>query len=192
MNICCRESLEPSIKLSKMINLLKVIAIVYFVLIIADIFLFKTSLFFLLLFQLLVLLFTILKKDYGYFLFFILICLMYILQYLENVVKRFKYGINHGGELALAFCYSVLLFVLQVFSIFYTYKIYKQAKHEMKIKLGYIQDDQERVQVFENNEEVENGEGNQNNNENNENNNQGEFQPFQGHGVVVGGGDNQQ
>ena len=62
----------------------------------------------------------------------------------------------------------------------------------MKIKLGYIQDDQERVQVFENNEEVENGEGNQNNNENNENNNQGEFQPFQGHGVVVGGGDNQQ
>ena len=110
MNICCRESLEPSIKLSKMINLLKVIAFVYFVLIIADIFLFKTSLFFLLLFQLLLLLFTILKKDYGYFLFFILICLMYILQYLENVVKRFKYGINHGGELALAFCYSVLLF----------------------------------------------------------------------------------
>ena len=90
-------------------------------------------------------------------------------------------------------CFLFFLFIFEIFFIFFTFQAYKQSKHEYRIKLGFPPE--EGIQMNDNfvhNNNDDNNEGNneEGNNNNNENNNQGGFQPFQGHGVAVGGGDN--
>ena len=56
MNGCCKEVLEPSIKLGRMISLLKIVVMIHFFLIFVDLFIIETGFFFLLFIQILVLL----------------------------------------------------------------------------------------------------------------------------------------
>ena len=220
---CCGEAIHPSIKLSKMITLLKVIGFLHFPIILLDIFLFKTTYFIVLFIQLAFLSFSICTKDYGWFLIAIIIYLIFLYELIEGGVRKFLLGINDDSR-TLTFCLNIFLIVFEIFCIFLTFQIYKQSKHEMRIYLGFIPNPNDiqqnqmneediirlhngqnvegnndhneegyyNIQGQENNEEGNNGNNIGNNNNNNNNNNHGEFRPFQGHGVVVGGGDNNQ
>ena len=117
--------------------------------------------------------------------------LIFFITFIESVIAKFKEGINTGKN-PITFCYRVFASVFELFCIFYLFQIYKQSKHEMRIKLGFIPDDREQIQIDEDNNGFNNNNNEEDNVDNNNNNNQDEFQPFQGHGVVVGGGDNNQ
>ena len=224
---CCKEVIEPSIKLSKMVKLLKIIGFLHYPLIVLDIFLFETNYFIVLFFQLVVLYFSICRKDYGWFVIVIIIYLIFMYELIEGGVRKFLLGINDDSK-TLPFCFNIFLLVFEIFCLFLTFQLYKQSKHEMRIKLGFIPNPNEIQQNQMNEEDIirlyygHNEEGNNDYNEegynnihdeeNNEevnndnniggvidnniggnnNNNHGEFRPFQGHGVVVGGGDNNQ
>ena len=176
---CCREEFVPSIKLANMIKLLKVIAFIHLVIVVLDIFLFKTNLFFLFLFQLMVIIISTCSKRYGCFMIVLIIYFMYIYKIFERAIQGFLVGINDGSK-AMSFCFRVFLSVFEVFCIFFTFQLYKQSKHEYRINKGIIQDDRVPIQVNEN--ENNDDEMNYNNEEaNNENDNQDENQPFQEH-----------
>ena len=197
MNICCREVLEPSIKLSKMVNLLKILGFCHFALILGDLFLFGTGIFFFLLFQFLFLIMSITTKHFGQYLLFILICIFNTYTCLQKIGAKFQIGFTKRDKTS-SFGFLVFLFIFEVFNIYSIFQAYKQSKYEYRLKLGFPPE--EGFQMNDNvNENVHgnvlglniNDDGNDENiNNNNENNNQGGFQPFQGHGVVVGGGDN--
>ena len=197
MNICCREVLEPSIKLSKMVNLLKILGFCHFALILGDLFLFGTGIFFFLLFHFLFLIMSITTKHFGQYLLFILICIFNTYTCLQKIGAKFQIGFTKRDKTS-SFGFLVFLFIFEVFNIYSIFQAYKQSKHEYRLKLGFPPE--EGFQMNDNvNENVHgnvlglniNDDGNDENiNNNNENNNQGGFQPFQGHGVVVGGGDN--
>ena len=190
---CCREEFVPSIKLANMIKLLKVIAFIHLVIVVLDIFLFKTNLFFLFLFQLMVIIISTCSKRYGCFMIVLIIYFMYIYKIFERAIQGFLVGINDGSK-AMSFCFKVFLSVFEVFCIFFTFQLYKQSKHEYRINKGIIQDDRVPIQVNqnenENNDEYNNEYNNDNNDDemnynneeaNNENDNQDENQPFQEH-----------
>ena len=190
MGICCIEVIEPSIKLSKMLTLLKALIFFQLPLVFLDIFLFKTTFYIRFLSQLPVIFLGICTKNYGNFLMGVLVYLIFFITFIESVIAKFKEGINTGKN-PVTFCYRVFASVFEFFCTFYLFQIYKQSKHEMRIKLGFIPDDREQIQIDEDNNRFNNNE--EDNVDNNNNNNQDEFQPFQGHGVVVGGGgDNNQ
>ena len=197
MNICCREVLEPSIKLSKMVNLLKIIGFFHFALILGDLFLFGTGIFFFLLVQFLFLIMSVTTKHFGQYLLFILICLFNTYTCIQKIGAWFQMGFSKRDKTA-PFGFLVFLLIFEIFCIYSIFQAYKQSKHEYRLKLGFPPE--EGFQMNDNvNENVHgnvlglniNDDGNDENiNNNNENNNQGGFQPFQGHGVVVGGRDN--
>ena len=207
MNVCCREVVEPSIKLAKMVNLLKILGFLHFALILGDLFLFGTGIFFFLLVQFLFLVIGITTKHFGQYLLFILICLFDTYTCIQNIGARFQIGFYKRDKTA-PFGFLVFLLIFEVFCIYFTFQTYKQSKHEYRIKLGFPPE--EGIQMNDNdningndnvvglninddnNEEENDGINNNNHNHNNDNNNQGGFRPFQGHGVVVGGGDNNQ
>ena len=211
MNVCCREVIEPSIKLAKMVNLLKILGFLHFALILGDLFLFGTGIFFFLLVQFLFLVIGITTKHFGQYLLFILICLFDTYTCIQNIGARFQIGFYKKDKTA-PFGLLVFLLIFEVFCIYFTFQTYKQSKHEYRIKLGFPPE--EGIQMNDNdningndnvvglninddnneeeNDGINNNNENNNNNHNNDNNNQGGFRPFQGHGVVVGGGDNNQ
>ena len=189
MNICCIEAIVPSVKLAKMLNFFKVIGFIHFAIIILDLFLFQTNIFLLFAMQLVIMLFCICRKEFGCFLILILILLMYIYRFIEGAISNFLSGIKDGSR-DLDFGFRVFLCIFEIFCIFYTFQMYKQAKHEYRIQLGIIPDD--RVQIQDNENAMAGLNNGYNEEGNNQNNNQDEFQPFQGNGVVVGGGDNNQ
>ena len=208
MNVCCREVVEPSIKLAKMVNLLKILGFLHFALILGDLFLFGTGIFFFLLVQFLFLVIGITTKHFGQYLLFILICLFDTYTCIQNIGARFQIGFYKRDKTA-PFGFLVFLLIFEVFCIYFTFQTYKQSKHEYRIKLGFPPEDGIQMNDNDNingndnvvglninddnNEEENDGINNNNeNNHNNDNNNQGGFRPFQGHGVVVGGGDNNQ
>ena len=208
MNICCREVLEPSIKLSKMVNLLKIIGFFHFALILGDLFLFGTGIFFFLLVQFLFLIMSVTTKHFGQYLLFILICLFNTYTCIQKIGAWFQMGFSKRDKTA-PFGFLVFLLIFEIFCIYSIFQVYKQSKHEYRLKLGFPPE--EGFQMNDANENVhdhdnvvglnindvegddninDNNFNNNNNNNNDENNNHGVFQPFQGHGVVVGGGDN--
>ena len=52
MNVCCKEVIEPSVKLARMVTLLKILEFLYFALVVLDLFVLVTGIFFMLIFQL--------------------------------------------------------------------------------------------------------------------------------------------
>ena len=180
MNGCCREVIEPSIKLARMVTLLKILGFIHFALIIGDLFIFGTGIFFFLLIQFLVLLIGISSKHFGQLLFFILICFFNIYLCIGTIGAWFQVGF-YKNDSSLAFGFLVFILIFEIFCIYVIFQTYKQAKHEYRIKLGYApEDNQNNFQMNENLEGL-------NNNYENGNNNQGGFNPFQGNGIPVGG-----
>ena len=162
---CCKPSLEPSIKLTKFLNLLKIIGFIHYVLVILDIFIFETNYFILLFFQLAIIHISICKKDYGWFLIVMIIYLFYIYEFIESVVRYFILGIN-DNNMTLPFCFNVFIIIFEIFGLFLTFQTYKQAKHEMRIKLGFIpnpneiqqnrRDEEDIVRLYNEDDEEEN------------------------------------
>ena len=165
---CCKQSLEPSIKLTKFLTLLKIIGFIHYALVIINIFIFEKNYFILLFFQLAIIHISICKKDYGWFLIVMIIYLLYIYEFIESVVRYFILGIN-DNNMTLPFCFNVFIIIFEIFGLFLTFQTYKQAKHEMRIKLGFIpnpneiqqnQRDEEDVRLYDEDEEDENNDNN--------------------------------
>ena len=180
MNGCCREVIEPSIKLARMVTLLKILGFIHFALIIGDLFIFGTGIFFFLLIQFLVLLVGISSKHFGQLVLFILICFFNIYLCVGTIGAWFQVGF-YKNDSSVAFGFLAFILIFEIFCIYVIFQTYKQAKHEYRIKLGFApEENQNNFQMNDNLEGL-------NNNNENENNNQGGFAPFQGNGIPVGG-----
>ena len=184
MNGCCKEVIEPSIKLARMVTLLKVLGFIHFVLIIGDLFLFGTGIFFFLLVQFLMLLIGISTKHFGQYLFFILICFFNIYLCISAIGAWFQVGF-YKNDNPLSFGFLAFILIFEIFCVYVIFQTYKQAKHEYRIKMGYAPPE---PGILGNNYQMNNYNDDNNNNNNfddddNENNNG----PFQGNGIPVGG-----
>ncbi len=177
MNGCCKEVIEPSIKLARMVTLLKIVAFIHGFLIILDLFIIETGFFFLLFVQSLVLLIGISSKSFSHYLLYILICFFNFFMTIQTLGCWFQIGF-YKNDSSFAFSFFVFILVFEIFCIYIVFQSYKQSKQEYREKYG-----------FDAGADGGNGGGEniQNNGENNNNNNNGAFIPFQGHGVVVGG-----
>ena len=176
MNGCCKEVIEPSIKLGRMVTLLKLLACVHFFLILADLFVIDTGFFFLLFVQFIVLIIGISSKSFSHYLFFILICYFNLYLIFQTLGTWFQIGF-YKNDSPLVFAYFVFLFVFELFCVFVIFQSYKQSKQEYREKYGFAAGANGGNGVEEN---ILNNNGNNNNNN-------GNFIPFQGNGVVVGG-----
>ena len=194
MNGCCREVIEPSLKLGRLIAFLKFVVFIHFFLVLVDLFIINTGFFFLLFIQILVLLIGISSKHFSQFLIFILICFFNFSLIFQTLGSWFQVGF-YKNDSSFAFCFFVFMFVFELFCIFISFQAYKQSKQEFRIKFGYAAAENgggvnniENAQDFEDNIQGFNNFGNNdNNNNNNNNNNGGGFVPFQGRGYAVGG-----
>ena len=184
---CCREVIEPSVKLGRMITFLKLIIVVYFFLIIVDLFLFETGFFFMILIQILVLFIAISSKHFAHFLLFILMSFLDFLMYFDYVGRWFQIGF-YERQNSFVFCFLVFISIFQIFCIYVAFQLYKQSKQEYRIKYGYAEggngegvNNQNDGDIHVNIQGINNAQNNNNNN-----NNRG-FVPFQGRGYAVGG-----
>ena len=193
MNGCCREVIEPSVKLGRMITLLKIVVVAHFILLLVDFFLIETGFIFFLV-QILVLLIAISSKHFSYFLIFILICIFNFEMIFESMGAWFQIGFYKNDSLITFFFFSFML-VFEIFSIYVVFQVYKQSKQEYREKYGYAAGENvggENIENFQDFNENNLGINFQNNNDGNDNNNNGNnnnegFVPFEGRGVAVGG-----
>ena len=187
---CCREVIEPSLKLGRLLTFLKMIIVGHFLLIFIDLFLIETGFFFLLLIQILVLFIGMSSKHFSHFLLFILMCFFNLFMFIDYLGRWFQYGFYESHS-SFVFCYLVFITVFEIFCIFTIFQAYKQSKFEYRIKYGYAAGENWDAEFNQNAEDIhENIQGLnnlQNNNNNNNNNNNGGFVPFQGRGIAVGG-----
>ena len=190
MGSCCREVMEPSVKLARMITLLKILGIIHSSLIIGDIFLFGTSFFVLLLMKLLFLYISISTKYYGFYLMYILYGISIIGSCLANFGICFQRG-NYKDHNYIGFGFLSFLFVFEIFCVYVVFQTYKQSKHEYRIKFGFVPGNNINENNVQNNDNIEglmdNNDENEDNGNGNVNNNQEGFAPFQGNGIPVGG-----
>ena len=179
MNGCCKEVIEPSVKLARMVNLLKLLEFLYFALVLLDLFLFDTGIFFMLLFQIVFLLFGISSKHFGYLLLSILVSLFYLYTIITRVGASFQIGFNKKSD-PLAFGFLSFTAVFEIFCIYVVFQTYKQAKHEYRIKYEYVpaedRNNENNNQIDDNVNLMDNN--NEENNGQNGNNNNFEFPPF--------------
>ena len=191
MGVFITEVIQPSVKLARMVSLLKVLAFVHFALIIGDIFFFGTSTYFFLLFQFLLILMGIITKYFGYYSYFNAFCFITIYSCIIKLGARFQ-AVFYKKVDPVPFCFFAFVLIFQIFCIYVMFQTYKQTKHEYRIKYGYIDPDEG---LNENNEQINNNLENNNidlnadnaNIENNIDNNDGEFAPLQGQGIHVEG-----
>ena len=188
---CCREVIEPSLKLGRMITFLKTIIFMHFFLIMIDLLVIETGFFFLLLVQILILFIGISSKHFSHFLLFILMCFFNLYMFIDYLGRWFQYGF-YESQSSFVFGYLVFITVFEVFCIYIIFQAYKQSKQEYRIKYGYVAGEngegENAENIHENIQGINNlqNNNNNNNNDNNNNNNRG-FVPFQGRGIVVGG-----
>ena len=180
MNGCCKEVIEPSVKLGRMITLLKYVSIIHFLIIITDLFLIETGFFFLLFIQILVLLIGISSKYYAHYLLFILICFFNIFMTLQTLGRWFQIGF-YKKDSSFAFSFYVFMLVFEIFCVFVVFQNHKQSKQEYRIKFGYAEENDDENGNIHNQGMNENMVGRNYNN----NNNQGNFVPFQVQGIPV-------
>ena len=159
MNFCnfCKEVIEPSIKLGRMINFLKILYVLHIFLIFIDILIIKADYFLLLIIQKLILLSGISSKYFVHYLIFILFCLNYLYIIIKIIIIWGQIGFDQKSNSYL-FCYLVFLLAFEIFCIYTIFQVYKLSKYEYKIKLGYI--------IDENNNNRGNGNNQDNNNDN--------------------------
>ena len=186
MNICCKEVIEPSVKLARMVTLLKVLGFLHFFLIIIDLFLFGTGIFFFMLIQFLVLLIGISSKHFGQYLFFILICFFNIYLCFSTIGAWFQVGF-YKSDSSVSFCFLVFILIFEIFCIHVIFQTYKQAKHEYRIKMGYAPEEGLNMNNAQMNDNLEGFNENNNGGDDNDNNNERGFADFQGNGIPVGG-----
>jgi len=182
MNGCCKEVIEPSLKLGRMLTLLKVITIIHIILIFTDLFFFESGFFFLITAQVLLIFTGLSSKHFSHYLLSILLCFLNFILVFQNLGRWMQVGF-YKNDNSLKFCFFVFFFVFEIFCIYFFFQLYKQSKHEYRIKYGYAAGENGGDGINENIQDLNN-----NLNENNNNNiNNAEFIPFQGQGIAVGG-----
>ncbi len=157
MNSCCKEEIEPSLTLKRMISFLKVVLFLHFVIIFFDFFIIQTGFYFYLFFQVIVLSFGLCTKHFGHFLYFIFFLYFYIIFLIYILGGAFQTGFSNSDSKFL-FCYFVFMLVFEIFCVYVVFQVYKQAKHEFRNQYGFNAD----------NDDEENNNDNDNNNNNNE------------------------
>lgn len=202
---CCSEVIDPTLKLRKMLTLLKLLFFIILFLIILDMFFIRSSSFFDLAIEAIILLLVFSTKHYSHMLLFLIACIICMISLIEYLGIWFQKGF-YKNESTFLFCFLVFELVLEFFSVFLSLQLYRQMKFEYKVRIG-LADPENRVPRA-NNENIENMAnrqqfianngmmggfgnnnnfgGNNNNDEENNNNNRG-FVPFGGQGVAVGG-----
>ena len=182
----CEEVIIPSPKLQKMLNVLKITLFVFILLVLTNAVLDVGDSFSGLIFQAIFLLFVLSSKHYGYMLLFIIFCIAELGSNLEILGIFAQIGFYKSSNKIL-FCVLVFTTSFQIFNIYLSFVIFRQLKHEYKIK--FYGENQDNNNGGNNNEggniagfnDERGGER-----ENNDNNGGG-FVPFAGRGYVVGG-----
>ncbi len=168
MNVCCKEEIEPSLTLKRMISFLKFVVFLHFVIITFDFLIAQTGFYLLFIFQVIVFSFGICKKHFGYFLYFIMFLYFYIFLLFYILIEPFQTGLS-SSDSKFIFCFYVFLLVFEIFCVYAVFQVYKQAKYEYRNQYGFNAD----------NDDEENNNDNDNNNNNNNNNNNEDLAPFQ-------------
>ena len=125
-----------------------------------------------------------------------------IYGFLKNILVSFQIG-DYKNHNYSAFGFLTFLFMFKIFCVYVAFQVYKQSKHEYRIKLGFAPEDNINGNNDENNEnlindnnfndednnniEGNNNANNNNNEDNNVNNNQDEFAPLQSNGIPAEG-----
>ena len=135
MNGCCREVIEPSVKLGRIVTLLKIIVVAHFLLIFIDLFLIETGFFFLLFIQILSLLIGISSKHFSHYLLYILICFFNFFMIFQSLGAWFQIGF-YKNDSSFTFCFFVFIAVFEIFCIYAVFQAYKQSKQEYREKYG--------------------------------------------------------
>ena len=154
----CNEVIEPSVKLSKMMRILKFYALIHVLLAIADIIFFKVSFFFLLLFSFLYIIISIKSKNFGNQILVIIFCIMMIAALIQRIGARIIGGFIKFKD-DKSFYFLSFLLIFEIFCAYLMFQVYKQSKYEYKISYGYApgeEGDQDIVIIEGDNQEGDN------------------------------------
>ncbi len=154
----CKEVIQPSLKLKRIVNLIKMIFVFYIVLMTFDIFFVDADYAFMIFCQMIIILLGIGTKHFGY----ILTSLVYIIFVFSLLLFLFYIGIRESSTTEiynnkLLLCFSAFLFSFEAFTIYILFQFYKQAKHEYRIQYGFVAEDD-----LEGNNNDNNNDGNDN------------------------------
>ena len=186
MNGCCKEVIEPSLKLGRMLSLLKCLVFIHFFLVFSDLFIFESGYFFIMSAQILLIFTGLSSKHFSHYLLSILLCIFNLFLVFQNLGRWAQVGF-YKNDNSLTFCFFVFLLVFEIFCIFFFFQLYKQSKHEYRIKYGYAEGENGGDGNNENIQDLNDNLNENNNNNNINNDNNAEFIPFQGQGIAVGG-----
>ena len=137
---CCKDVIEPSLKLKRIVRLIKLIILLYILIMIFDASFAHIGYSFYLFFQMIMIMLGTGTKHFGY----ILMSLVYTMFILFLLLSSFyswvqQYNIIYNNK--LGFCFFAFLFSVEIFSIFVLFQFYKQAKHEFRIQYGFFAGD---------------------------------------------------
>jgi len=110
MNGCCKEVIEPSLKLGRMLTLLKVITIIHIILIFTDLFFFESGFFFLITAQVLLIFTGLSSKHFSHYLLSILLCFLNFILVFQNLGRWMQVGF-YKNDNSMKFCFFVFFLV---------------------------------------------------------------------------------
>ena len=137
----CNEVIEPSVKLSKMLRILKFYALIHVLLAISDIIFFKVNIFINLFINFLCIIISIKSKNFGNHILVIILCLMIIPILIQLIGARIIGGyIKFKDDISFYFLTFMLIF--EIFCVYLMFQVYKQSKYEYKSAYGYGPDEE--------------------------------------------------
>ena len=152
MNECCRDEIEPSLILKRMMSLLKLILALHFFVMIIDMFYIGTGFSFYLFCQMIVNMLALCTKYFGHFLYIIIFIVLCIILIVYNIGVRFQSGFAFYNN-EVVFCFYVFLLVFEILCGYVDFQLYKQAKHEYRIQYGFVAGDNDEENNNNDNEE---------------------------------------
>ena len=152
MNECCRDEIQPSLTLKRMLTLLKIILIIHVLIIMVDILFVQSFISLMLIGQILMSIITFCTKHFGYYL-YIIICLFLVIYGMIYIIGAcFQTGFALESN-KVKFCFYVFILVFEIFFIYVIFQLYKQSKHEYRIQYGFAAEGNDEQN--NNNEELE-------------------------------------
>ena len=151
----CNEVIEPSVKLSKMMRILKFYALIHVLLAISDIIFFKVNIFINLFINFLFIIISIKSKNFGNHILVIILCLMIIPILIQLIGARIIGGyIKFKDDISFYFLTFMLIF--EIFCVYLMFQVYKQSKYEYKSAYGYGPDEDEGIIIIDDGQEGDN------------------------------------
>ena len=141
---CCKEVIEPSIKLDRMIKFLKTLYIFHIIIILIDIMAIQSDFIFCLFIQETFLIIGISSKYFAHYLIYINICIINLYYIFQKLGIWAQKGFYKNNNIYL-FCFYSFILIFEIFCIYVLFQAYKQSKYEYKIKLGYVNEENENI-----------------------------------------------